>query len=214
MIQNEELASIRRAYIEKELTRSNIKANPLEQFQQWLLEAIESKITEPNAMVLSTVSKSNEPSSRVVLLKAIHEDRLQFFTNYLSDKAADLSDNPTASLLFYWRELGRQVRISGSVTRTSSEESERYFNSRPYESRIAALISKQSRPVGGRSLLQKQFEEAKQQFPDYVPMPEWWGGYNLLPVKMEFWQGRENRLHDRILYELKNKKWNISRLYP
>ena len=147
MLKNQEIASIRGAYAKKELRKSSVKKNPIEQLTQWLKEAIEAQIIEPNAMILSTVDADRKPSSRVVLLKGIHDYKLRFFTNYLSAKAKDLENNPAASLLFFWRELGRQIRITGSVNKTTQEESERYFSTRPYESKIAASISKQSSVV-------------------------------------------------------------------
>jgi len=214
MLKNQEIASIRGAYAKKELRKSSVKKNPIEQLTQWLKEAIEAQIIEPNAMILSTVDADRKPSSRVVLLKGIHDYKLRFFTNYLSAKAKDLENNPAASLLFFWRELGRQIRITGSVNKTTQEESERYFSTRPYESKIAASISKQSSVVPDKKFLQKEFEEMKKKYPTDVPLPKFWGGYNFIPYKFEFWQGRENRMHDRILYEKKENDWEIKRLSP
>jgi len=214
MLKNREIASIRHAYAKKELRKSSVNKNPIEQLTLWLKEAIDTQIIEPNAMILSTVGDDSEPSSRVVLLKGIHDNRLQFFTNYLSAKAKDLENNPAASLLFFWREMGRQIRITGSVTKTTKEESERYFSTRPYESKIAASISKQSSVVPDKKFLQNEFEKMKKKYPSDVPPPKFWGGYNFMPVKFEFWQGRENRMHDRILYEKKENVWEIKRLSP
>ena len=146
MLKNQEIASIRRAYAKKELRKSSVNKNPIEQLTLWLKEAIDAQIIEPNAMILSTVGADCKPSSRVVLLKGIHANELQFFTNYLSAKAKDFENNPAASLLFFWREMGRQIRITGSVIKTTREGSEKYFSTRPYESKIAASISKQSSP--------------------------------------------------------------------
>lgn len=214
MLKNEKLASIRSDYAGKDLDEKNVLQNPFEQFKVWLTEAIESKIIEPNAMVISTVNSGCQPSSRVVLLKGIHGNNLQFFTDYSSNKANDLENNNNASLLFFWRELGRQIRIGGRVNKTSREESEKYFLSRPYESKIAALISNQSSIIIDKKFLKNKFDEMKQKHPSYVPLPEHWGGYNFVPSVFEFWQGRENRMHDRILYEKSESNWAIKRLSP
>lgn len=214
MLTNQEIASLRREYAQKELRERSVSKNPIGQFVKWLKESIEAQIIEPNAMILSTVNSNCEPSSRVVLLKGIHDNKLQFFTNYLSAKAKDLENNPAASLLFFWREMGRQIRITGSVTKTTMEESEKYFFTRPYESKIAASISQQSSVVPGRKFLEKEFKEMKKKYPSDVPLPKFWGGYDFIPIRFEFWQGRDNRMHDRILFEKKENNWEIKRLSP
>ncbi len=169
---------------------------------------------EPNAMVLATSDENNQPSARVVLLKDYKEGKFIFYTNYESKKAHDLSINPKASLLFFWRELGRQIRITGTVSKISREESEEYFVTRPYESQIGAWASKQSSVISDRTFLEKKFEKMKERYPGEVPLPPFWGGYKLLPDKFEFWQGRGSRLHDRISYIKNDKKWDIIRLSP
>ncbi len=214
MLNNEKLASLRGEYAGKTLDEKSVLKNPFEQLKMWLTEAIESSIIEPHAMVLSTVDRECTPSSRVVLLKGIYENKLQFFTNYTSNKAKNFDNNPHTSLLFFWRDLGRQIRITGIVNKTSREESEKYFSSRPYESKIAASISNQSSVIAGRSFLENKFEELKKKYPVDVPLPESWGGYNFVPSAFEFWQGRENRMHDRILYKMEGNNWVIKRLAP
>ncbi|MEJ2618534.1 MAG: pyridoxamine 5'-phosphate oxidase [Ignavibacteriaceae bacterium] len=188
--------------------------DPYNQFSLWMDEVLKMNIIEPHAMVLSTSDENNFPSSRVVLLKEVKEGTFVFYTNYESKKGHDLSVNPRASLLFFWRELGRQIRITGSVTKTSEEESENYFSSRPYESRVSAWASKQSSIIPDRKFLEDKFEEIKKEYNKEVPLPPFWGGYKLSPISFEFWQGRENRLHDRVVYIQNKDKWDIFRLSP
>ena len=214
MIDNKKLAEIRGKYSEKELNKSNVDKDPFKQFSLWMDEVIKMNIIEPNAMVLATSDETNYPSARVVLLKEVKDSYFIFYTNYESKKGHDLSLNPRASLLFFWRELGRQIRISGTVIKTSNEESENYFTSRPYESQISAWASKQSSIIPGRKFLENKFKEAKSKFKEKVPLPSYWGGYKLLPERFEFWQGRENRLHDRIAYFKDKDEWKIVRLSP
>lgn len=214
MTDNKKLADIRGKYSEYELNKLNIDKDPYKQFSLWMDEVLKINIIEPNAMVLSTSDENNFPSSRVVLLKEVKDGAFVFYTNYESKKGHDLTINPKASLLFFWRELGRQIRLSGKVIRTSKEESENYFSSRPYESRISAWASKQSSIILDRKFLEDKFEEVKKEYNKEVPLPPFWGGYKLSPNRFEFWQGRENRLHDRIVY-IKNKDiWDIVRLSP
>lgn len=214
MTDNKKLADIRGKYSEYELNKLNIDKDPYKQFSLWMDEVLKINIIEPNAMVLSTSDENNFPSSRVVLLKEVKDGAFVFYTNYESKKGHDLTINPKASLLFFWRELGRQIRLSGTVIRTSKEESENYFSSRPYESRISAWASKQSSIIPDRKFLEDKFEEVKKEYNKEVPLPPFWGGYKLSPNRFEFWQGRENRLHDRIVY-IKNKDiWDIVRLSP
>jgi pyridoxamine 5'-phosphate oxidase len=215
MLDKNQTAALRKSYVEKELNENMVDKNPFIQLTSWLNEAINSNISEPNAMVLSTCTKDGMPSSRVVLLKGIEKEDLLFFTNYQSRKAKELLENPNAALLFFWRDLGRQIRITGSIKQTTKKESEEYFITRPYLSRIAAWASHQSSVINGRELLEKKFDEYKKLYPDDdVPLPPFWGGFKLNPDYFEFWQGRENRLHDRIAYRKKDKKWEIRRLAP
>ena len=166
-------------------------------------------------MALATSDKDAMPSVRTVLLKGFDERGFVFYTNYESDKAKDLISNPKASLLFLWKEIERQVRISGTVEKTSKEESEEYFKTRPYESRLGAWASKQSSIISGRDVLENKFEDYKSLYPDNnVPLPPFWGGFRVIPDRIEFWQGRENRLHDRICYIKKEGTWEIERLSP
>ncbi len=214
MADNKKLADIRGKYSEYELNKLNINKDPYKQFSLWMDEVLKMNIIEPNAMVLSTSDENNFPSSRVVLLKEVKNGEFVFYTNYDSKKGHDLSVNPKASLLFFWRELGRQIRISGTVTKTSKEESENYFSSRPYESRLSAWASKQSSIIPDRKFLEDKFKEIKTKYNKEVPLPPFWGGYKLSPIRFEFWQGRGNRLHDRIVYIQDKDKWNMFRLSP
>ena len=214
MTHNKKLADIRGKYSEYELNKLNIDRDPYKQFSVWMDEVLKINIIEPNAMVLSTSDENNFPSSRVVLLKEVKDGAFVFYTNYESKKGHDLTINPKASLLFFWRELGRQIRLSGTVIRISKEESENYFSSRPYESRISAWASKQSSIIPGRKFLEDKFEEIKKEYEKVVPVPSFWGGFKLSPIRFEFWQGRENRLHDRIVYIQNKDKWDMVRLSP
>ena len=214
MVDNNKLSNLRGRYSEEGLSEENIEKDPLKQFSLWMDDVLKSDMIEPNAMVLATSDENNQPSARVVLLKDYKEGKFVFYTNYESKKAHDLSINPKASLLFFWRELGRQIRITGTVSKISREESEEYFVTRPYESQIGAWASKQSSAIPDRTFLEKKFEKMKEKYPGEVPLPPFWGGYKLLPDKFEFWQGRGSRLHDRISYIKNDKKWDIIRLSP
>ena len=185
-------------------------------FQRLLAEAKASEDPEPTAMTLATVDAQGQPSARTVLLKGADESGFVFYTNYDSAKGRDLAENPRASLLFFWRELERQVRISGSVTRTTHAESDHYFHSRPLESQISAAISDQSRPVADRSELEQRYAHLAAKYKDsLVPLPASWGGYRVRPDAIEFWQGRKSRLHDRLLYTRQaDGSWKRSRLAP
>lgn len=207
--------SFRQNYTKNSLEESKMLQNPIFQLEQWLENAIESKILEPNAMVLSTVDIENRPHARVVLAKGISEEGIQFFTNYNSNKAQDLEKNKQACLTFFYPEMERQVRIEGIVDKITLQESEKYFHSRPFESQIGAWVSNQSQVIHSREILEDKQKELQLQFKNkVVPLPDFWGGYILKPTYFEFWQGRANRLHDRIVYELKNNKWEIFRLAP
>lgn len=207
------LNNLRKNYQKGELLESKVNPNPFKQFDKWFEEALSSNIYEPNAMILATTA-DNRPSARVVLLKGFDENGFKFYTNYNSRKGKEISINPNAALLFYWMELERQIRIEGRIEKLSKEESLEYFNSRPLDSRYGALASSQSEIIPDREYLEKKFSELKEKYGDNPPMPDNWGGFILKPVLFEFWQGRPNRLHDRIVYEKKESNWNIYRLSP
>ena len=212
------LADIRKSYTQQELSENNIKDNPFTQFEEWLQEALNAQAAEPTAMVLSTISAEGKPSARVVLLKALEKDQFIFFTNYNSRKGTDLGENAFAALTFFWPELERQVRIEGQVEQVSTEVSDTYFQSRPRGSQIGAWVSPQSKVVENRQTLEKVTEEFQQKFgeAELIPRPPHWGGYALLPAYIEFWQGRPNRLHDRLVFRRAADKtsWQLSRLAP
>ena len=210
------ISSIRKDYQLKSLSENDVQKNPLDQFTYWWEEAVNAQLDEVNAMTLSTVNADSRPSSRIVLLKGYDERGFVFFGNYESDKATQLHATPFASLLFFWKELERQVRIEGSCIKVSPEESDEYFFSRPFGSRIGAWASPQSREVVGRSVFEQKAYELKLQYADgNVPRPPHWGGYRVIPDRIEFWQGRSDRLHDRVLYKKTSESdWRISRLAP
>lgn len=210
-----DIAAIRRDYSLKTLDEKEVDQNPFLQFSSWWKEAINSSIDEVNAMTLATSDPTGKPSARIVLLKGITDDGLLFFTNYNSHKAEELEANPNAALVFFWKELERQIRIEGKVYKTSIEENEQYFNSRPVGSRIGAWASPQSKVVGDRSELETLVTQAESKFENSViNCPPFWGGYIVKPDLFEFWQGRQSRLHDRVQYSLYNNLWKISRLAP
>jgi pyridoxamine 5'-phosphate oxidase len=212
---NNDISKLRRSYSLKELSEETVSSNPIEQFTIWMNEAIESNLLEPNAMILATASKKGIPSARTVLLKDFDETGFVFYTNYKSSKAKDLEENPNAALLFLWVELERQIRISGTVHQVSREVSEHYFHSRPRDHQLGAWASKQSSIIHNREMLENQFEEMKKRFENKeIPLPPFWGGFLVRPHRIEFWQGRESRLHDRICYTLNDGKWKIVRLSP
>lgn len=209
------LESIRREYKFAELSENNIDRNPFVQFDRWMNEALHSKINEPTAMSVSTIGNDGFPQNRIVLLKDYDENGLIFFTNYNSQKGQAIAEHPKVSLHLFWPELERQIRISGIAQKTSSETSDRYFASRPVLSQLSAIISNQSEKIPSRKFLEDKLNQQKAELKNNSPKrPENWGGYRIKPVKFEFWQGRESRLHDRILYEKENNSWNISRLAP
>jgi pyridoxamine 5'-phosphate oxidase len=216
MSDDKSIAAIRKVYQLESLLEKDLDPDPMKQFANWWQHALESKIEEPNAMTLATCSASGRPSSRIVLLKGIENNGFVFFTNYLSRKGTEIHDNPFVSLLFFWKELERQVRIEGKITRVAAKESDEYFSSRPKESRIGAWSSPQSRVIESREILQKNVEKYNAQFAEgIIPRPEFWGGYQLQPDLIEFWQGRPGRLHDRLRYALdENNTWKIERLAP
>lgn len=214
MQENNELKNLRLNYERDQLLESNISSNPFIQFKFWFDLVLNANVIEPNAMTIATSTKAGMPSARMVLLKDFDETGFTFFTNYGSRKGKELLENPFASVLFWWREFERQVRIEGKIEKISRKESEEYFNVRPLKSRYGALSSNQSEVIESREILETRFLDLEKQFGENPPTPENWGGYILIPNKFEFWQGRQDRLHDRICYEKVNNDWKIYRLQP
>lgn len=209
------LNNIRREYKLNKLSEETVHKSPFIQFENWFNQVMKMGLIEPNAMILATVDKKAKPSVRVVLIKGIGNRGITFFTNYKSRKGQELSQNSSAALLFYWAELERQVRIEGKIRKIPKAESQRYFDTRPVESRIAAWASEQSKKIPDREYLEKRIKEFEKKFTGKkIPVPPNWGGFRLVPDYFEFWQGRENRLHDRICYKKVNKNWRIFRLAP
>ena len=209
------ISDIRKDYRMKSLLESDAATDPFAQFGHWWLEAVESKIDEVNAMTLATASADGFPSARIVLLKGYDRNGFVFFTNYHSQKGQEIAANPKACLLFFWKELERQVRIDGSIEKISAEESEVYFQSRPVGSRIGAWCSPQSTVIPDRSVLDKNVEFYSNKFnAQIVPRPDHWGGYIVKPTAIEFWQGRTSRLHDRLRYTKVADNWKLERLAP
>jgi len=208
------LADLRKSYEREKLEEADVAQDPLEQFTRWMQQAIDAQIPEPNAMTLATVSKENRPSTRPVLIKGCDERGIVWYTNYESRKARQISMNPWASLQFHWVELERVVRIEGKVEKVSTEESEAYYRSRPLDSRIAAWASPQSEVIADRKALEKRVEELNRKYGENPPLPPNWGGLRLVPERWEFWQGRKNRLHDRIVYRREKGNWLRERLAP
>lgn len=213
---NPDIASIRTDYKQRSLDEANVAENAIEQFTRWWQEAIDSRLEEVNAMTLATVTDEGWPAARIVLLKGYDEQGFVFFTNYNSHKGKEMERHPNAALVFFWRELERQVRISGTVEKISAAESDAYFQSRPAGSRIGAWASPQSSVITGRRVIEQNYAEYEKQFGQGpIPRPEHWGGYIVKPVAIEFWQGRGSRLHDRILYTLRQQgEWIRERLAP
>ncbi|AQZ99140.1 pyridoxamine 5'-phosphate oxidase [Comamonas kerstersii] len=208
------IADLRKSYERAELNETASHADPLQQFDQWLQEAIKAEIAEPNAMTVATVGSNMRPSTRVVLIKGYDERGIVWYTNYDSRKGKELAGNPFAALQFHWVDLERVVRIEGRVERVSAQESDAYFNSRPLDSRIGAWASPQSQVISGRSVLVTNAAKYGAQFLLNPPRPPHWGGFRLVPDRWEFWQGRKSRLHDRLRYELRNNEWVRERLAP
>jgi pyridoxamine 5'-phosphate oxidase len=211
------LEGLRQEYKRSQLLEASVDKNPVRQFEQWFDEAAKSGICEPNAVTVSTVNKDGRPSSRVVLLKGISDGGFVIYTNYQSQKARNIENNPYAYMNFLWIELERQVRISGRFEKVSREETEAYFHSRPRGSQIGAWVSHQSEVIASREVLEQNLALMEAKFADVevIPVPEYWGGYRLMPDLIEFWQGRPSRLHDRILYtKLADDTWKIERLSP
>jgi pyridoxamine 5'-phosphate oxidase len=209
------IADLRKKYTKSGLLEENLPENPMQLFRQWLEEAVKAGVPEPNAMALATVSPEGTPNVRMVLLKAVEDHSITFFTNFNSRKGKDLAATPAASCTFWWAELERQVRISGTVQKVPDSVSEAYFRSRPRESRIGAVASNQSMPVAGREELEKAFAAIEREYEGKeIPKPDDWGGYEITIQEIEFWQGRPGRMHDRISYLVSSGKWNRQRLAP
>ena len=213
---SQSIAELRQEYALGALSETEANPDPLQQFQRWFGEAITAQLPEPNAMTLATADRTGRPYARVVLLKDCDADGFVFFTNYRSDKGRQLAENPHAALVFLWLELQRQIRIEGTVSPISSAESEAYFHSRPRESRLGALASRQSQVVASRQILDQRFQQLEAQYPDdTIPMPNQWGGYRVQPEMLEFWQGRRGRMHDRLRYRRPAEgRWLLERLEP
>ena len=211
----EDIQNIRSEYLAASLSEKDANQDPIKQFEAWWQYAILSKIEEPNAMSIATCSASGKPSVRTVLLKGLRENGFIFFTNYESRKGKEIEENPFVALLFFWKELERQVRIEGKISKVSREKSEEYFHSRPIKSQLGALASHQSQTLKNRQELDNIYKKLELEYQDKeIPKPEYWGGYILKPESIEFWQGRRSRLHDRILFTRNNNNWDISRLSP
>jgi pyridoxamine 5'-phosphate oxidase len=208
------IADLRQEYMRSGLSESQADADPLRQFERWFEDAARAGLPLPNAMTLATADASGRPSARVVLLKGIEREGFVFYTNYRSRKAAELAANGAAALVFLWSELERQVRIDGTVEKTSAADSDAYFATRPPGARISAWASPQSERVAGREALERAAAEARRRHGDSPPRPPHWGGYRLAPAEIEFWQGRADRLHDRLLYTRAAGGWRIERLAP
>lgn len=217
---NTSIANLRRDYTKNGLLENTCADNPLDQFAIWFSEALSAKVLEPNAMNLSTVSANGKPHGRVVLLKAADERGFVFYTNYTSDKGKEIAENSHVALTFWWPELERQVRIEGCAEKVARDESQEYFHSRPFASQVGAWASHQSSVITNREFLEETYENLLQKFSkevengNKVPLPEFWGGYVVIPERIEFWQGRTGRLHDRIAYVREHNSWTRNRLSP
>lgn len=215
MIDNKIIQDLRKNYKLKSLDEKDVSLNPFEQFSLWFEEAMKSELPEPNAMILATASMDGKPSVRTLLLKGFDEKGFIFYTNYDSRKGKELAENNNAAILFYWPELERQIRLEGKVGKISEEDSKKYFDTRPFKSRVGAWASNQSEVIENRFVIIKKFLKYLVKFHSKeIPLPPNWGGYILKPGCFEFWQGRANRLHDRVRYMLENGIWNIERLSP
>jgi pyridoxamine 5'-phosphate oxidase len=209
------IGDLRRDYARARLDEASVAADPFVEFARWFEDAVKAEARDPNAMTLATASADGVPSARIVLLKGFDERGFVFFTDYRSRKGIELARNPRAALVFYWPELERQVRITGTTSQTDRQESEAYFRSRPRGSRLSAWISHQSQVIEGRQQLEAQIPELERRYPgEDVPLPPYWGGFRLTPDAIEFWQGRTSRLHDRLRYLREAERWRIERLSP
>ena len=212
---SKDIADLRREYSIKPLHRADLDANPFKQFDTWFEEALQAESMDPNAMSIATTATNGQPSIRTVLLKYFDEDGFVFYTNLGSRKAGEIKGNNHVALLFYWHELHRQVKIIGKAERISAADNIRYFMRRPRDSQIGAWVSQQSSIISSRSILENKFAEMKQKFAHGdIPLPSFWGGYRVVPTSIEFWQGRENRLHDRFMFTPGESDWDIERLAP
>lgn len=214
---SQSIAELRQEYAMGALNEAEVDPDPLQQFQRWFSEAVAAQLPEPNAMTLATADRTGRPYARVMLLKGCDADGFVFFTNYRSDKGRQLAESPHVALVFLWLELERQIRIEGAVSPIPGAESEAYFRSRPRESRLGALASRQSQVVAGRQILDERFQQLEAQYPDdNIPMPHHWGGYRVRPDLLEFWQGRHGRMHDRLRYRRSAVEggWRLERLEP
>jgi pyridoxamine 5'-phosphate oxidase len=210
-----DIGALRREYTQADLSRATLAANPFEQFHQWFQQAIAAEVLEPNAMQIATVAANGKPTLRTVLLKSYDENGFVFFTNYHSQKAQQISENPQVALLLFWKELERQVEITGRAEKVPTLESLRYFLSRPRGSQLGAWVSAQSSIITSRTLLEIKLDEMKRKFSaGEIPLPDFWGGYRIVPETVEFWQGRSSRLHDRFEYRRQQSEWEIVRLAP
>ena len=208
------IADIRKDYALRRLDETDVDADPYRQFHAWLAQALEAQVPEPTAMTLATVDEDGNPSARIMLLKALDERGFVFYTNYASRKGLQLAARPRAALTFFWKELERQVRVEGAIEKVSAAESDAYFASRPLGSRIGAWASTQSAVIDSRQWLETRVKAAEAQYGDNPPRPPHWGGYRVLPDWLEFWQGRQSRLHDRMAYTRAAHGWKIARLSP
>lgn len=208
------IADIRKDYMLQSLSEGDVAKDPFAQFERWWNEALAAEILEVNAMTLATATAAGKPSARIVLLKGYDAKGFVFFTNYTSRKGQEIAENGQATLLFFWKELERQVRIEGKIEKITAQENDEYFHSRPEGSRIGAWSSPQSQVIQDRSVIEENVKKYTEQFKGSIPRPEHWGGYRVVPDHIEFWQGRPSRLHDRILYTLENEYWQIQRLAP
>ena len=210
------VADLRKDYRQQQLDIAQMSADPFEQFERWWQETLAANVPEPNGMTLATATLDGKPSARIVLLKGFDRRGFAFYTNYQSQKGEELDVNPFAALVFWWEPLERQVRIEGTVQRVDAAEADIYFNSRPRSSRLGAWASAQSREIEQRDILEQRQAELEAQYADTeaIPRPPHWGGYRLVPTRMEFWQGRPSRLHDRLCYVKQDSHWSIVRLSP
>lgn len=220
-VMSQPIADLRREYMQAELLEDRVAVDPFEQFRLWFDQAVKTnpgEVFEANAMTLATIGLDGTPAARIVLLKELDDRGLVFFTNYRSAKGRELSRDPRAAAVFYWPWLERQVRIEGRCEQVSREESDAYFQTRPRESQLGAIVSQQSKPLPGREVLEAKMAQLRNEYEDKaIPTPESWGGYRLLPHRFEFWQGRRSRLHDRLLYtpdDARAGHWQITRLAP